>query len=93
MTPVAPFANPFRKKPPRDEAALQRIREWARATLDDPPGLDLTISEVDCADPACPGLETFILVMREGQATQAVKIRKPMVEITEADITEAMRYL
>lgn len=93
MTPVAPFTNPFRKKPPRDDAALQRIREWSRAALDDPAGLDLTISEVDCPDPACPGLETFILVMRAGEATQVVKIRKPIVEIMEADITEAMRYL
>lgn len=87
------FPNPFRKKKPRDEAALSRLRDWARAALDDPPGLDLTISEVECADPACPGLETFILVMREGEATVAAKVRKPIAEITEADIAEAMRYL
>lgn len=87
------LSNPFRKRPPRDAAALARIREWARAALDDPPGLDLTISEVECADPACPGLETFILVMREGMPTEAVKIRKLIVEIIEADILEAMRHL
>jgi hypothetical protein len=84
---------PFRKKPPRDEAALVRIRDWARKALDDPAGLDLTISEVECADPACPGLETFILVMRAGEATQAAKVRRPIVEITEADVIEALRYL
>ena len=90
---MALFANPFRKRPPRDEAALARIRGWTAAALGNPPGLDLTISEVDCADPACPGLETFILVLREGEATQAVKVRKEIAEITEADIAEAMRYL
>lgn len=90
---MAPFPNPFRKKPPRDAAALQRIRDWARLALDDPPGLDLTISEVECPDPACPGLETFILVMRQGEATQAIKVRKPMAEVTETDIREAMRYV
>ncbi|MCA0399312.1 MAG: hypothetical protein LCH38_00690 [Proteobacteria bacterium] len=90
---MPPFVNPFRKKPPRDEAALARIRGWAHAALGDPEGLDLTISEVECADPACPGLETFILVMRAGEATQAMKVRKPIAEIAEADIAEAMRYL
>lgn len=87
------FRNPFRKPPVRDKAQLGRIREWARAVLDDPPGLDLTISEVECPDPACPGMETFILVMREGQPTVAAKIRKPMAEIGEADVAEALRYL
>ena len=90
---MALFGGPFRKKPPRDEAALARIRGWVAAALDNPPGLDLTISEVECADPACPGLETFILVLRAGEATQAVKVKKPIAEIEAADIVEAMRYL
>lgn len=90
---MSPFPNPFRKKPPRDEAALARIRAWAAGALGDPGGLDLTISEVDCADPACPGLETFILVLRAGEATQAVKIRKPISEIEEADVVEAVQFL
>jgi hypothetical protein len=87
------FPNPFRRNPPRDQDALKRIREWARIALDHPAGLDLTISEVDCPDPACPGLETFILVMREEQATIAVKVRKPLREIVEADIADAMRFI
>lgn len=88
---MALFSGPFRKKPARDAAALERVRGWCLATLAGE--ADLTISEVDCADPACPGLETFILVMRTGEATQAAKIRKPLVEITEADVQEALRYL
>lgn len=83
----------FGKKPPRDEAALVRLRNWARAALHDPAGLELTISEIECADPACPGLETLILVMRAGEATQAVKIKKPISEIGEADVVEAVRFL
>lgn len=87
------FTNPFRKKPPRDQAALVRIRGWVSVALDNPEGLDLTISEVECADPACPGLETFILVLRTGEATQAVKVKKPITEIEETDVVEAVRYL
>jgi hypothetical protein len=88
---MAVFSSPFRKKPPRDAAALERVRSWCLLALGGE--ADLTISEVECADPACPGLETFILVMRPGEATQASKVRKPLAAITEADIREALRYL
>jgi hypothetical protein len=90
---VALLGKLFGKKPPRDEAALARIRGWVSTALGNPEGLDLTISEVECADPACPGLETFILVLREGEATQAVKIKKPISGIVETDVIEAVRYL
>lgn len=86
------FPNPFRKKTPPNPAR-DAIRGWAEAALGNDPPLTLTISEIDCGDPVCPGLETIILVMREGEATQAVKIRKPMEEIAEADVREALLYL
>jgi hypothetical protein len=89
---MTPLRNPFQKKvnssPLRDS-----IREWTRNVLGGEPPVTLTISEIDCGDPACPGLETIILVMREGEATQAVKVRKPMQEITQADIEDAMKFL
>ncbi|MCZ8185376.1 MAG: hypothetical protein O9308_03275 [Beijerinckiaceae bacterium] len=85
------FSGPFRKKPPRNAEALERVRGWCLSALGGE--ADLTISEVECADPACPGLETFILVMRPGEAMQAAKVRKPLVEIAEDDIDEALRYL
>ena len=88
---MALFGGPFRKKPPRDAEALERVRGWSLSVLGGE--ADLTISEVECADPACPGLETFILVMRPGEATQAAKVRKPLAAITEADIREALHYL
>ena len=92
---MALFRNPFRiwRRKPRDEAALGDLRRWAIAALGNPRGLELTISEIDCPDPACPGLETFFLVMREGEATIATKIRKPIAEITEADVVAAMKSL
>lgn len=86
--------NPFRKKPSAGEDARREdIRLWAAQALGNPDGLALTISEVECPDPACPGFETFILVMRQGEATQAVKVKKPLAEVSAADVREALRFV
>ncbi|MCA0406659.1 MAG: hypothetical protein LCH39_10975 [Proteobacteria bacterium] len=91
---MALFKNPFRKKPDAAaDTARANIRAWAEEVLGSPEGLALTISEVECPDPACPGFETFILVMREGEATQAVKVKKPLAEVSEADVREALKFL
>lgn len=91
---MALFNNPFRKKPSGTQSvAREHLRAWAQNALGNPEGLALTISEVECPDPACPGMETFILVMRAGEATQAVKVKKPLAEVSEADVREALKYL
>jgi hypothetical protein len=89
---MAGFKNPFRKKPPRDDAALMRVRAWIIAELGEP-APTLTISEIECGDIACPGLETIILIMREGEATQAIRIRKPIVDIVQEDASAALSNL
>jgi hypothetical protein len=87
------FPNPFQRRPPSLSRAREAIRGWSHQALGSPEALELTISEIDCGDLACPGLETIILVMRPGEATQAVKIRKAMEAVTEIDVLEAMRDL
>ena len=81
----------FRKKPPRDPAARARITGYVLGSIGEEPQVSLTISEIDCGDIACPGLETIILILREGEATRAVKVKKPMVEVQEADVTAALK--
>lgn len=54
----------------------------------------VTVSEIACGDPACPGgAETVILVMRRGQRTQAAKIRKALVFVSTGDVEEALASL
>ncbi|GJE53621.1 MULTISPECIES: hypothetical protein [Methylobacterium] len=45
----------------------------------------LAVNAIACADPGCSDLETFVLVMRVGEPTRAVKIRRPIeaVEVTD----------
>lgn len=53
-------------------------------------GAEVTVSEIVCLDPSCPGTETVILVMLPGRKTQAAKITKSAVEVTEPDVRAAL---
>lgn len=78
----------FSRKP-RDETRTaladglkRRLRDHLRLDAAD----ELTVSEIACPDPACPGTETVILVLRARRRTLALKIAKPMAEIEGDDI-------
>jgi hypothetical protein len=42
----------------------------------------IAVNEILCADPACPGTETVILVMEPGRKTLAFKAQAAMAELT-----------
>ena len=50
----------------------------------------VTVNEIICTDPACPGSETVILVMAPGRRSVALKVQKPMTETTAADLDEVL---
>ena len=50
----------------------------------------LAVNEIACADPGCPDLETIVLVMRVGEPTRAVKIRRPIDAVELMDVLEFM---
>ncbi|TDR93699.1 hypothetical protein [Enterovirga rhinocerotis] len=53
----------------------------------------LTLSEIVCHDPACPGIETVILLMRAGERPRAYKIAAAVADVTEEEIEAACREL
>jgi hypothetical protein len=54
----------------------------------------VTVSQIDCGDPACEGgAETFILVMRKGERTKAAKIAKAMSFVSGEDVANALATL
>jgi len=75
-------------KPNRE--AVERVKEMARAALRTSPETALAVNEIACNDPGCPGIETVILVMEPGQKTRALKVQKPLDEVTEPDILGAL---
>lgn len=74
-------------------AAIEAIRGWTRAALALPDDTTIAVNEIVCTDPSCPGTETIILIMAPGCKTRAGKVGKELVEVTQADVGEALARL
>ncbi|MBZ6077412.1 hypothetical protein [Microvirga puerhi] len=72
-----------------DRESIERVKALARAARPFPPETAFAVNEIACTDPACPGIETVILIMEPGAKTRAYKISKPMDQMTEQDINDA----
>jgi hypothetical protein len=70
--------------------AAERVKAWAAAAAELPADAVLAVNEIVCADPACPGVETVVLLMRPGRKTRACKVQKALAEVTEQDLREAL---
>ncbi|SFG35058.1 hypothetical protein SAMN05192565_10248 [Methylobacterium gossipiicola] len=79
-----------RRPSPADAAVRERLLAWTQAAAGLGADAVVKVNEIVCADPACPGLETILLLMPPGAATRAVKIGKPMAEVTEDDVRQAL---
>lgn len=66
----------------RASADAARIKREVSEILALPEETALAVNEIICADPACPGTETVILVMVPGEKTKAFKAQMPMAELT-----------
>ncbi|WP_372424630.1 hypothetical protein [Salinarimonas chemoclinalis] len=82
------FAGRFGRPRP-ERAALDRVAALARAVLALPADATVAVNEIVCADPACPGTETVILVMVPGARTRALKVAGEAGTVTEAMLREA----
>jgi hypothetical protein len=88
---MARWGNLLRRKAVRPEPeAVGRIKSCVRGVLALPAEAALTINEIACLDPACPGVETVILVMESGRKTRAYKIAKALDAVTEQDVRDAL---
>jgi hypothetical protein len=81
----------FGRKEERDPAAVEAIKRNVRAalTLDD--DVAISINEIACADPACPVLETIILIMEPGKKTRAVKVHGALAGLSADEIRAGLQ--
>lgn len=50
----------------------------------------LAVNAIACADPGCSDLETVVLVMRVGEPTRALKIRRAIAAVDPADVADVV---
>jgi hypothetical protein len=73
--------------------AVRKLKEHARTALNADDETIVTVSERDCGDPLCGGARTIVLIMHPRRPTEAVKIDKPLEQITQADLCNALAPL
>ncbi len=76
-----------------DRSDQQRVKALVAAALGDNPDIGISVSEIICRDPGCPGTETVILVMAPLKKTAACKVSKPMTEVSDDDVRDALKTL
>jgi hypothetical protein len=72
-------------------SAVRNLKNVARALLAATDDDAITVIELACSEPGCPPLETVIAVLRPGREPEQVKIHKPIVDVSEDDVREAVR--
>lgn len=70
--------------------AASRIKAETRELLGLPETAAIAVNEIICADPACPGTETVILVMSPGEKTRAYKAQMAMAELTREALAQVL---
>ena len=73
--------------------AVRKLKEQARTAINADDETIVTISERDCGDPDCGGVRTIVLIMHPRRPTEAVKIDKPLEQITQTDLSDALVLL
>jgi hypothetical protein len=70
--------------------AVLKLRDQARTAINADEETIVTVSERDCGDPLCGSARTIVLIMHLRRPTEAVKIDKPLEQITQADLFNAL---
>ncbi len=66
--------------------ALRRVKAWTRARFRLPEEAAILVTEIACAVPGCPPLETVVAFWTEGEERRHFKVFKPVAEVVEGDL-------
>jgi hypothetical protein len=74
------------KKVPPQREALRRVKDWTRARFRLPEDATIMVTEIACAVPGCPPVDTVVAFCTEGDRRHHFKVFKPAAEVTEDDL-------
>jgi nitrate reductase delta subunit len=66
--------------------AIGRVKNWTRKRFSLPDEAVVTVSEVRCALPGCPPVETIVAFWTEGAVRHRLKLFKPVAEVSDDDL-------
>jgi len=89
---MAAFFIPRKTSNRRNDAALE-LKVQVRTLINADDDTVVSVSERVCGDPGCGGTRTVVLMMHPGRATEAVKIDKPLEQVTQSDLADALARL
>jgi|SRR3977135_401401 hypothetical protein len=89
---MAAFFTPRKSSNRRNDAALE-LKVQVRTLINADDDTVVSVSERDCGDPGCGGTRTIVLMMHPGRTTEAVKIDKPLEQVTQSDLADALAPL
>jgi hypothetical protein len=69
--------------------AIGQVRDWTRTRFSLQPEDAVLVSELECAVPGCPPLETVVAFWTADATRHHFKIFKPVAEIVEDDLPYA----
>ena len=78
--------RPAFKQGPEHLAAIARVKEWTRARFNLPQEATILVSQVTCALPGCPPLETVVAFWPDAATRHRFKIFKPVCDVTTDDL-------
>lgn len=79
--------NPFAPRRGLPEKTRQ-IKIWVREVCDLDEAVVVSITELSCRGEGCSDTETVIGIMRPGEKIEALRIHKPIAEVTRVDVKE-----
>jgi nitrate reductase delta subunit len=74
------------RKRPEHLAAIDRVRDWTRERFRLPDDAAIMVTEVTCALPGCPPLETVVAFWTASDTRHHFKVFKPVAEVVEDDL-------
>jgi hypothetical protein len=79
----------FRRKPPGNAAAADRLRAWTRERFTLPQDAAIMVAEVTCTVPGCLPLETVVAFWTGTDTRHHFKVFKPLAEVLVDDLPPA----
>jgi hypothetical protein len=75
--------------PRPDAGATAQVKAWVAAALPPDDTRTILVTELACAEPGCPPVETVIALL--GDEERRWKLHKPIAALTESDVRATVR--